>query len=110
MKDLKINSETPMMYLSTGQLKDIIKEIVEQALESHKPEIEAKNSIGLYTLSEAAQHLKMAESTLRVYIKNSEITGSRLSKRWMFTQENLDNFITRFLVKSTYDLKKERGL
>lgn len=45
MIDQKINSDTPIMYLSTGQLKDIIKEIVEQAIELHKHKIEAKNSI-----------------------------------------------------------------
>ncbi len=61
----------------------------------------------VYTLPEAAKYLKMAEPTLRLYIRQGDITGSRLGKRWMFQQKDLDKFLERFLVRSKHDLMEE---
>lgn len=60
----------------------------------------------VYTLPEAAKYLKMAEPTLRLYIRQGDITGSRLGKRWMFQKKDLEKFLERFLVRSKHDLKE----
>lgn len=49
----------------------------------------------------------MAEPTLRLYLKNGDITGSHLGKRWMFTQKDLDDFLEQLLICNIHDLKKQ---
>ena len=42
------------------------------------------------TLGEAAEFLKMSSEALRVKAKNKQITGTKLGKRWVFIQEDLE--------------------
>jgi excisionase family DNA binding protein len=98
--------------------KITLEELLEQFPETSKKVDEIYNLISnmsshqipkeesIYTLLEAAHYLKMAEPTLRLYLKNGDITGSRLGKRWLFQQADLDKFLERFLVPSVHDLKE----
>lgn len=53
-------------------------------------------------------YLRIAEPTLRVYLRNGDITGSRLGKRWLFWQQDLDMFLERFKVRSVHDVREDR--
>lgn len=81
-----------------------VDEIYNLILRQNTPQVPQEET--LYFLPDAAKYLKMADSTLRLYIKQGDITGSRLGKRWLFQQADLDNFLERFLVPSVHDLQQ----
>jgi excisionase family DNA binding protein len=44
------------------------------------------------TLQEAAEVLRLSQRTVREYVKNREIRGKLIGKRWRFRREDLDAF------------------
>lgn len=86
-------------FPETAQRVDAIFDLLKNQKQSEPTKEES-----VYTLPEAARYLKMAEPTLRLYIRQGDITGSRLGKRWLFQQCDLDKFLERFLVPCKHDL------
>lgn len=60
----------------------------------------------IYTLPEAAETLKMAVPTFRIYLKNGTISGTRLEKKWLFRHSELEAFLDLFRVGTYHDLMK----
>ena len=101
LKEQKLTLEELLeMFPETSKKVDKIYNLISKLSNPQLPQEER-----VYTLPEAAHYLKMAEPTLRLYIKQGDITGSRLGKRWMFQQKDLDLFLERFLVPCKHDLK-----
>ena len=73
-------------------------------------EVASPHEVKVRTLPEASNYVRMAEPTFRQYLRNGQITGSRLGKRWLFTQDDLDRFLKRYLVPSVEDLKEQGRL
>ena len=46
----------------------------------------------LLTLCEAAEVLRLSDRTVREYVKNGEIKGKIIGKRWRFRRADLDAF------------------
>lgn len=59
-----------------------------------------------YTLPEAAEYCRMAEPTFRTYLNKREVTGCKLGKSWLFTQNDLDTFLNRYRVKSKSEIEQ----
>lgn len=59
-----------------------------------------------YTLPEAAEYCRMAEPTFRTYLSKREVSGCKLGKPWLFTQNDLDTFLNRYRVKSKSEIEQ----
>lgn len=57
-----------------------------------------------YSLEEAAKTLKMAAPTFRVY--RPQIGGSKIGRRWVFTESELDLFLASKRRKPIPEVKK----
>jgi excisionase family DNA binding protein len=53
----------------------------------------------LMTLTEAAKYLRVPESTFRFL--RPKIGGSKVGRKWVFTEDELNSFVERGRVKST---------
>lgn len=59
-----------------------------------------------YTIPEAAEYCRMAESTFRTYLSKREVSGCKLGKPWLFTQKDLDAFLNRYRIKSKSEIEQ----
>lgn len=81
-----------------GELEELIKG-------SLKPSVSTQKET-YYTLPEAAEYCRMAEPTFRTYLNKREVTGCKLGKSWLFTQNDLDTFLNRYRVKSKSEIEQ----
>lgn len=49
-----------------------------------------------YTLPEAAKFCRMPLPTFRANLSKRKVSGSKLGKRWVFQQSDLDKFLQKF--------------
>jgi excisionase family DNA binding protein len=59
------------------------------------------------TLSEAAEVLRLSTRTVREYVKNGEIKGKIIGKRWRFRRADLDAFFEN--APSKWDFAGKNG-
>jgi excisionase family DNA binding protein len=58
----------------------------------HKDEPDGAIGNRLLTLCEAAEVLHLSDRTVRKYVKDGEIRGKLIGKRWRFKRADLDAF------------------
>lgn len=76
------------------ELRRMIRDEIEAAMQLKKSAInEETRKDKRYFLEEAADYLHMAVPTLRLH--RSKVGGTKIGKRWTFTQEELDRFIEK---------------
>lgn len=76
------------------ELRRMIRDEIEAAMQLKKSAInEETRKNKRYFLEEAADYLHMAVPTLRLH--RSKVGGTKIGKRWTFTQEELDRFIEK---------------
>lgn len=76
------------------ELRRMIRDEIEAAMQLKKSAInEEARKNKRYFLEEAADYLHMAVPTLRLH--RSKVGGTKIGKRWTFTQEELDRFIEK---------------
>ena len=46
-----------------------------------------------YRIREVAEMLKLAKSTVRKYLANGKLTGSKIGRIWRISQDDIDAFI-----------------
>jgi hypothetical protein len=77
----------------------MIRDEIEAAMQLKKSAInEEARKNKRYFLEEAADYLHMAVPTLRLH--RSKVGGTKIGKRWTFTQDELDRFLERHRSKS----------
>lgn len=57
-----------------------------------------------YTLPEAAEYCRMAIPTFRSYLSKRKVSGTKFGKNWIFSQQDLDDFIDKYRVKTIDEL------
>ncbi len=81
------------------ELRRMIRDEIEAAMQLKKSAInEEARKNKRYFLEEAADYLHMAVPTLRLH--RSKVGGTKIGKRWTFTQDELDRFLERHRSKS----------
>jgi excisionase family DNA binding protein len=63
----------------------------------------------LLTLREAAEVLRLSSRTVREYVKNGEIRGKIIGKRWRFRRADLDAFFENAPSKWDFEGKDNHG-
>ena len=63
----------------------------------------------LLTLKEAAEVLRLSTRTVREYVKNGEIKGKIIGKRWRFRRADLDAFFENAPSEWDFAGKSEHG-
>lgn len=87
------------IIIPSTELRRMIRDEIEAAMQLKKSAInEEARKNKRYFLEEAADYLHMAVPTLRLH--RSKVGGTKIGKRWTFTQEELDRFIERHRSKS----------
>jgi hypothetical protein len=92
--DKKISEMEGTVIIPGNELRRIIRDEIEAAMQIIKSAVnEEQKKNKRYFLEEAADYLHMAVPTLRLH--RSKVDGTKIGKRWTFTQEKLDRFIER---------------
>ena len=82
------------VIIPSSELRRIIRDEIEAAMQLKKSAVsEEQKRNKRFFLEEAAEYLHMAVPTLRLH--RSKVGGSKIGKRWTFTQEELDRFIEK---------------
>ena len=82
------------VIIPSNELRRIIRDEIEAAMQLKKSAVsEEQKKNKRFFLEEAAAYLHMAVPTLRLH--RSKVGGSKIGKRWTFTQEELDRFIEK---------------
>ncbi len=82
------------IIIPSTELRRMIRDEIEAAMQLKKSAInEEARKNKRYFLEEAADYLHMAVPTLRLH--RSKVGGTKIGKRWTFTQEELDRFIEK---------------
>ena len=82
------------VIIPSNELRRIIRDEIEAAMQLKKSAAsEEQKRKKRFFLEEAADYLHMAVPTLRLH--RSKVGGSKIGKRWTFTQEELDRFIEK---------------
>jgi hypothetical protein len=92
--DAKISVMEGTVIIPSNELRQIIRDEIEAAMQNKKTALidEQKKNKRFY-LDEASAYLRMAVPTIRLH--RSKIGGTKIGKRWTFTQEELDRFIEK---------------
>jgi hypothetical protein len=90
------------IIISTAELRKIIREELEATMlvVKESAQIDEQKKKRRYYLEEASQYLRMAVPTLRMH--RSKIGGTKIGKRWVFTEEELDRFIEKHKSRVIY--------
>ena len=75
------------MTITPDELKNMIREVL---LETNTDKNDAPVKVRYYTRKEACELLHISLSTLDTYIKKGVISCSRVGKRVLFTQDDID--------------------
>jgi excisionase family DNA binding protein len=75
----------------------------------HKDEPDQAIGDRLLTLREAAEVLRLSERTVRKYVKEGEIRGKIIGKRWRFKRADLDAFFENAPSEWDFDGKDSHG-
>ena len=87
------------IIIPSTELRRMIRDEIEAAMQLKKSAInEEARKNKRYFLEEAADYLHMAVPTLRLH--RSKVGGTKIGKRWTFTQDELDRFLERHRSKS----------
>lgn len=82
------------IIISAVELRKIFRDEIEAAMQNKKSAlIEEQKKNRRFFLEEASTYLRMAVPTLRLH--RSKIGGTKIGKRWTFTQEELDRFLEK---------------
>ena len=82
------------VIIPSSELRRIIRDEIEAAMQLKKSAInEEARKKKRYFLEEAADYLHMAIPTLRLH--RPKVGGTKIGKRWTFTQEELDRFLEK---------------
>ncbi len=46
-----------------------------------------------YTVEEVMEILKVTRATIYNYIKSGKLEGNKVSRKWLFTEEQIKNFV-----------------
>ena len=83
------------IIISAVELRKIFRDEIEAAMQNKKSAlIEEQKKNKRFFLEEASTYLRMAVPTLRLH--RSKIGGTKIGKRWTFTQEELDRFLEKY--------------
>jgi hypothetical protein len=82
-----------MIIMSAAEIRKIIRAEIEEAMQENKESREVNQPNKRYLLEDAAYYLQMAVPTLRMH--REKIGGTKIGKRWSFTQQELDKFIEK---------------
>ena len=99
------------MNLTFEQLPEAVDEVnrrlerIEALLtqSKNKPLQENKN----YLLKEAAGYCRMPDTTFRHHLKKGHVVGSKPGRSWIFSKQNLDEFLHKFRSKTREELQVE---
>ena len=50
----------------------------------------------LFTLKEVSEKLKIAEETLRKYLRNKKLEGVKIGRHWRCTEQNINDFLEKY--------------
>lgn len=81
-----------------------IENLILKLLNQNSAQPAISNKLKRYTLPEAAEYLRMSESTLYQY--RPEIGGCKLGRRWIFTEDELNRFLEKKRSKPLSELKQ----
>ena len=82
------------IIIPSSELRRIIRDEIEAAMQLKKSAVsEEQKRNKRFFLEEAAAYLQMAVPTLRLH--RFRVGGTKIGKRWTFTQEELDRFIEK---------------
>lgn len=60
----------------------------------------------VYTLPEAATYCRMPVPTFRLHLSKRNVSGSKLGKRWLFKQSDLDKYLQKFHYGTNDEIKE----
>ena len=86
----KVNLDSPLVHMTVNDLNHAIRYQVEGVIKEY---IAPPTPLKVFTLSQAANELKVHRHTLRGYSDRGIIDSFRVGNRRMFTLEALEKFI-----------------
>ena len=99
---MKITDETPIVMLTVGQLKEVIKSIIYEAI---KDEVSVEDSgvDTMLTTDEVCEYLRISRPTLHRWKRDRIVPHIKIGKNIRYRQSDLDKAL-----KSTSRLSKYR--
>ena len=81
-----------LVTLTVGQLRDLIRHEVQLAM-NVQPSHNAPQKDN-FTVAEAAEYARIAESTVRLYIRKGSIKRLKVGRRVIISRSELESFLT----------------
>lgn len=92
--DAKISVMEGIVIIPSNKLRRIIRDEIEAAMQNKKTaSMDEQKKNKRFFLDEASAYLRVAIPTIRLH--RSKIGGTKIGKRWTFTQEELDRFLEK---------------
>ena len=90
-----MDDSSPSVTLTVGQLKALVREEIESAVgqNGHHCKIVTEPVRSYFTVKEAADFSRLADSTIRLYMQKGKLKALKVGSRVIIKREDLDTFL-----------------